>query len=198
MAIISHMSVDYDAPVVEVQSDSSATDLENAKVPTGQTIKSYLNTNNNIVPISENDYAALTPAQKQNGKAYFRYEAAGPMRDIQDDVSATNLNSGDLPTGQTIKSYLNSNLGLFRFRNLGTLSADVLTIAKSLLGSGRAEILFYHNSNNPANQPSGCSWGSYLFISSNTMVTIIYCDKSHIACTYTVTSATTSIDWHIT
>ena len=110
MSIISHMSVDYDAPVVEVQSDSSATDLENAKVPTGQTIKSYLTANNNIVPISETDYAALTPAQKQNGKAYFRYEADSIMRDIQDNASATDLNSGDLPTGQTIKSYLNSNI----------------------------------------------------------------------------------------
>lgn len=121
-----------------------------------------------------------------------------PTVPIQSDNSATDLTNAAVPTGQTIKSYLNSNLGLFRFRNLGTLSTDVITTAKSLLGSGRAEILFYHNSNNPANQPSGCSWGSYLFISSNTMVTIIYCDKSHIACTYTVTSATTSIDWHIT
>ena len=34
-------------PVVEIQSDSTATDLENIKVPNGQTIKSYLN--NNIV-----------------------------------------------------------------------------------------------------------------------------------------------------
>ena len=80
---------------------------------------------------------------------------------------------------------------------MGTLSADVLTTAKSLLGSGKAEILFYENSNNPANQPSGCSWGSYLFISSNTRVTIIYCDSAHIACTYTVISAATSIAWHI-
>ena len=120
-----------------------------------------------------------------------------PSVPVQSNGSATDLTNASVPTGQTIKSYLNSNLGLFRFRNLGTLSADVLTTAKSLLGSGRAEILFYHNSNNPANQPSGCSWGSYIFISSNTFVTIIYCDKNHMACTYAIASDSTTITWHV-
>ena len=99
-------------PMRPVQDDGTATDLVSGNLPTGQTIKSYLNANNNIVPISETDYAALTPAQKSNGKAYFRYEAKGAMRHIQDSGTATDLTSGDLPTGQTIKSYLNSNLGI--------------------------------------------------------------------------------------
>ena len=43
MAVISHCGVDYTAPTVEVQSDASATSLEATKVPTGQTITSYLN-----------------------------------------------------------------------------------------------------------------------------------------------------------
>ena len=45
MAVISHCGVDYTAPTVEVQSDASATSLEATKVPTGQTITSYLNSN---------------------------------------------------------------------------------------------------------------------------------------------------------
>ena len=45
MAVISHCGVDYTAPTVEVQSDASATSLEPTKVPTGQTITSYLNSN---------------------------------------------------------------------------------------------------------------------------------------------------------
>lgn len=43
MPIISHMGVDYDSPNVQIQDNASATDLDNTKVPTGQTIKSYIN-----------------------------------------------------------------------------------------------------------------------------------------------------------
>lgn len=45
MPAIRFKGVDYTTPTVYVQSDASATDLENTKVPTGQTIKSYLNSN---------------------------------------------------------------------------------------------------------------------------------------------------------
>ena len=43
MGLISQNGVDYPAPSVKVQSDGTATDLTNDRVPTGQTIKSYLN-----------------------------------------------------------------------------------------------------------------------------------------------------------
>lgn len=69
-------------------------------------------TENRLLPfkaVSEAEYAALSQAEKTNGTAYFRYEATGIMRQIQDDGSATSLTSGALPTGQTITSYLNSN-----------------------------------------------------------------------------------------
>lgn len=71
-------------------------------------------TENRLLPfkaVSEAEYAALSQAEKTNGTAYFRYEANGVMREIQDNGSATSLTSGALPTGQTITSYLNSNLG---------------------------------------------------------------------------------------
>ena len=45
MGVISQNGIDYPVPSVPVQSDGSATDLTNAAVPTGQTIKSYLNSN---------------------------------------------------------------------------------------------------------------------------------------------------------
>lgn len=45
MGVISQNGIDYPVPSVPVQSDGSATDLTNASVPTGQTIKSYLNSN---------------------------------------------------------------------------------------------------------------------------------------------------------
>lgn len=45
MPIISHMGVDYDSPNIQIQDNASATDLDNTKVPTGQTIESFLNTN---------------------------------------------------------------------------------------------------------------------------------------------------------
>lgn len=71
-------------------------------------------TGNRLAPfkvVTENEYAALTTAQKNNGTIYFRTGANTPMRPVQDDGTATDLVSGNLPTGQTIKSYLNSNLG---------------------------------------------------------------------------------------
>ena len=70
-------------------------------------------TENRLLPfkaVSEAEYAALSQAEKTNGTAYFRYEATGIMREIQDNGSATSLTSGALPTGQTITSYLNSNI----------------------------------------------------------------------------------------
>lgn len=45
MPIISHMGVDYDSPNVQIQDNASATDLDNTKVPTGQTIESYVSSN---------------------------------------------------------------------------------------------------------------------------------------------------------
>ena len=63
-----------------------------------------------LKPVSEAEYAALSQAEKTNGTIYFRYEANGIMREIQDNGSATSLTSGALPTGQTIESYLNSNI----------------------------------------------------------------------------------------
>ena len=45
MGVISQNGIDYPVPSVPVQSNGSATDLTNAAVPTGQTIKSYLNSN---------------------------------------------------------------------------------------------------------------------------------------------------------
>lgn len=48
MPIISHMGIDYDSPNIQIQDNASATDLDNTKVPTGQTIESFfLNNKNN-------------------------------------------------------------------------------------------------------------------------------------------------------
>ena len=45
MGVISQNGIDYPVPSVPVQSDAHATDLINDAVQTGQTIKSYLNSN---------------------------------------------------------------------------------------------------------------------------------------------------------
>lgn len=42
MPIISHMGVDYDSPNIQIQDNASATDLDNTKIPTGQTVESYI------------------------------------------------------------------------------------------------------------------------------------------------------------
>lgn len=76
----------------------------------------------------------------------------------------------------------------------GTLGTNVLTTAKN----NPIGIVFYANSNNPASQPSGCSWGCYMFIKDTSNRTaIIYFDSSHLATAYTITDSTTSITWRI-
>ena len=45
MPVIRYKGVEYGGPSVHIQSDATATDLENTSVPNGQTIKSYLNSN---------------------------------------------------------------------------------------------------------------------------------------------------------
>lgn len=73
------------------------------------------------------------------------------------------------------------------------LNGDVLDIVKNM----RDGIIFTATSNNPTNQPPGCSWGSYLFIKFGDRVTIFYADNAHIACAYSVQSISTSINWHV-
>ena len=66
--------------------------------------------------ISETDYANLTTAQKNDPtKIYFRTGANALGYPVQDNASATDLTNGYLPTGQTIKSYLNSNFDRYSF-----------------------------------------------------------------------------------
>lgn len=76
----------------------------------------------------------------------------------------------------------------------GTLGANVLTTAKN----NPQGIVFYANSNNPASQPSGCSWGCYMFIKDTSNRTaIIYFDASHLATAYNISNSSTSINWRI-
>lgn len=42
MPIISYMGEDFDSPNIQIQDNASATDLDNTKIPTGQTIESYV------------------------------------------------------------------------------------------------------------------------------------------------------------
>ena len=74
-----------------------------------------------------------------------------------------------------------------------TLSADVLQIVR-IMATG---IRFYANSNVPANRPTGCDYGSYIFINNGERTSIIYLDKSHIATTYNVLPTDTTLTWHI-
>lgn len=39
---ITHMGIDYESPNIEIQDSNIATDLDNTKIPTGKTIKSYI------------------------------------------------------------------------------------------------------------------------------------------------------------
>lgn len=93
-----------DKPTIPVAT-STLSKTDNSHCPTSQAVFDLLE------PIDETSYANLTKAQKNNGKAYFRYAAQNIIRPIQDDGTATDLTNGNLPTGQTIKSYLNSNFG---------------------------------------------------------------------------------------
>ena len=121
-------------------------------------------TENRLLPfkaVSEAEYAALSQAEKTNGTAYFRYEATGVMREIQDNGSAASLISGALPTGQTIESYLNSNLGnvktkFFSNTNTFTFDLDYVPSATSHFG-----LIILFNMNN-------AQLGQYFVVMCNT------------------------------
>lgn len=64
-----------------------------------------------LVEISEEDYAALTTAEKNDPtKVYFRYEANGFFKSVQDDPEATAFEGEKLATGRTIESVVDGKL----------------------------------------------------------------------------------------
>lgn len=71
---------------------------------------------------------------------------------------------------------------------------DVLQFAKNMPDN---TLWFFCDSNNPTNHPTGCEWGAYLFFKTKGKTAILYLDRQHIASTYTISDATTQIDWHI-
>lgn len=76
----------------------------------------------------------------------------------------------------------------------GTFNGDVLDAAKTMADGS---IAFYRSSNNPANCPTDCKWGAYMFIKTGGNTMIIYMDNNHIATAYGISSTHTSITWHI-
>lgn len=72
--------------------------------------------NKPVVEMSYADYQALELAGEVDPNvAYYIPDAPSLYPPVQDNGSATTLNDGDLPTGQTIVSYLNSNLVQYLF-----------------------------------------------------------------------------------
>lgn len=78
----------------------------------------------------------------------------------------------------------------------GTLGSgqDVLTVAKNMSNNS---IAYYKNSNKPANRPTNGDYGAYEFIKSDNMVIVKYYHTNMTACSYGITSSSTSITWHI-
>ena len=88
---------------------------------------------------------------------------------------------------------INEFYSMFEFN--GTITTNVLGILPQLTRSNC--IGFWASSNNPANCPPNCKWGSYLAFKCDGKVTIIYIDNTTIACSYAITDQSTSITWKI-
>ena len=107
-----------------------------------------------------------------------------------DSTYLTAVSGGGL---NALNTQLTNQLGTLSIKFGGTLSGDVLTVAKNAsLG-----ITFYYNSNLPTNAPSGGGYGGYIiFKGSTTQARIIYTDGSGILATAGFDpSSDTTIPW---
>lgn len=109
MGVISQNGIDYPVPSVPVQSDGSATDLTNAAVPTGQTIKSYLNSN----LVADTGWKSMqVNSQYGRGLVFYRKSFGIVTVNLQNqkfenytpgtDFAVATLPSGFLPKGMTL------------------------------------------------------------------------------------------------
>lgn len=78
------------------------------------------------------------------------------------------------------------------YSGTGAVGTDILDIVKNMPDG----FSFYATSNNPINQPQGCSWGSYLFMHGGRSTTICYIDDGHLAFAKVLQNSE-SINWHI-
>ena len=100
MPIISHMGVDYDSPNIQIQDNASATDLDNTKIPTGQTIESYVNNKTGGFSIRSVRYAIAnnTNAQEFNYPSGFsNYLLIGAKIETRYNSSVDPLYGTDSP-----------------------------------------------------------------------------------------------------
>ena len=141
MGVISQNGIDYPVPSVPVQSDGSATDLTNAAVPTGQTIKSYLNSNlvtGTITEVSGVNYthkritkhfrtvfleikAAI--AVTSTGWKVIGNIADSSMRPVHHiDINVTDNNSSTSPLTCQIRIATNGDIAIYSFKTSGGYS----------------------------------------------------------------------------
>lgn len=126
------------------------------------------------------------------GKTDGLYTAAKsiPANTAIDGTYLTAVSGGGL-------NALNGNLSALlegnsiRFYN--TLSGNVCTNIDGVPEG----ISVFTNSNNPTNQPPGCSWGSYIIFKNSLRATILYVDYNHIAFSYSVTPNSSEIGWKV-
>lgn len=77
-----------------------------------------------FIEISEADYAELTTEEKNDPtKIYFRYEATGFFRDVQDDPNATAFQGTKIPTGRTVDSVVDGKLDAYMEKGIDYVTA---------------------------------------------------------------------------
>lgn len=136
-----------------VQDNLTDADMVDGAIPTGRTVKKHIS-NEVLQVVTEQEYSGLTTEEKNDPeKIYFRPGAAALGYPVQSDASATDLTNGALPTGQTIKSVINSKIHIYEnlsfvFSNSQT-AQKVITDIDSNLVNAKALLAFCTNAGTP-------------------------------------------------
>lgn len=111
MPIISHMGVDYDSPNIQIQDNASATDLDNTKIPTGQTIENYIKTKGTV---TYTDRTVTTGTSTYDG---FYYGEIGDLGESSNKmiISAfiVTVANNSWASVQKVGTYANYNLRVY-------------------------------------------------------------------------------------
>lgn len=129
-------------PTVEIQSDASATDLSDLKVPNGQTVKSYIRNNTSATgtiakhsSVTSSCTMDRTQCVKKNGWVVV----SGRLHTINPKAAA-NLNYFSIPTGYRPKS---STVG-FAYMSVynGSTYVGVIPLACTIDTSGNVNVTY--------------------------------------------------------
>lgn len=168
------------------------------KDSTGQEIKQAIQGLTPVIPDFISDAFSVERSYSKGDITIYNnnvYEfTANKSAGAWDSTKVTQTTIGAVCTSlNNSLTQLVTNLAGLKVGFNATLGGDVLTIVRAMQDNS---IVFYYNSNQPTNRPSGCDWGGYILIKNSGRTNIFYLDATYFATAYNIQDTATSISWH--